>query len=247
MARIRSIKPEFWTSERVVECSTNARLLFVGTWNFCDDKGRHPYSAKRLKMCIFPGDDDITTADVEALMGELVRVGLIVRYCVNGEQYFVVSGWDHQKIDKPQPTRWPGPEESVIDCECHPFDELSANDRRIIGERSVLIGEDRIGKDRKGEEGILPAAKASAPRFKPPTLEEVEAYCLERNQGVSAQRWYDHYTANGWKVGRNTMKDWRASVRGWERSDFQTPISHIRASKPSFDPIEKLKQLDSQK
>ena len=56
-------------------------------------------------------------------------------------------------------------------------------------------------------------------RFIKPTLEEVQAYCQERNNGVDAQKWYDYYSANGWKVGRNPMKDWKASVRTWERND----------------------------
>ena len=56
-------------------------------------------------------------------------------------------------------------------------------------------------------------------RFITPTLEEVQAYCQERNNGVDAQKWYDYYSANGWKVGRNPMKDWKASVRTWERND----------------------------
>lgn len=56
-------------------------------------------------------------------------------------------------------------------------------------------------------------------RFVKPTIEEVQAYCLERNKGVDAQRWYDYYSSNGWKVGKNPMKDWKAAVRTWERSD----------------------------
>ena len=55
-------------------------------------------------------------------------------------------------------------------------------------------------------------------RFAKPTLEEVTAYCLERGKGVDPQKWYDYYSANGWKVGKNPMKDWKAAVRTWERS-----------------------------
>ena len=55
-------------------------------------------------------------------------------------------------------------------------------------------------------------------RFTKPTLEEVQAYCAERGKGVDAQKWYDYYSANGWKVGKNPMKDWKAAVRTWERS-----------------------------
>lgn len=53
-------------------------------------------------------------------------------------------------------------------------------------------------------------------KFVQPTFEEVTAYCIERGGLVDPHRWYDYYTANGWKVGRNPMRDWKASVRYWE-------------------------------
>lgn len=56
-------------------------------------------------------------------------------------------------------------------------------------------------------------------RFAKPTLEDVIAYCQERNNNVDAEKWYNYYSANGWKVGKNPMKDWKAAVRTWERSD----------------------------
>lgn len=51
-----------------------------------------------------------------------------------------------------------------------------------------------------------------------PTLQEVSDYCLERNNAIDPNQWYDFYTANGWKVGKNPMKDWKASVRTWEKT-----------------------------
>ena len=56
-------------------------------------------------------------------------------------------------------------------------------------------------------------------RFSPPSLEEVRAYCKERGNTVDPQRFLDFYTANGWRVGKNPMKDWKAAVRTWERRD----------------------------
>ena len=56
-------------------------------------------------------------------------------------------------------------------------------------------------------------------RFVPPTLEEVKAYCKERGNNVNPETWFDFYTANGFKVGRNQMKDWKASIRYWERGE----------------------------
>lgn len=56
-------------------------------------------------------------------------------------------------------------------------------------------------------------------RFLPPTLEEVQSYCRERKNDVDAQRFVDYYTSNGWLVGKNKMKDWKAAVRTWERNN----------------------------
>ena len=67
------------------------------------------------------------------------------------------------------------------------------------------------------------ADKPLRTRFVPPTLSDVQAYCLERNNNVDAQRFIDYYTSNGWKVGKNPMKDWKAAVRNWERSDTAKP------------------------
>ena len=100
MARIRTIKPEFWTSEQVMECSAMARLLFIGIWNFCDDAGNHPMSPKTIKALVFPGDD-ITALAVEGLLTELVTNRLITLYEGSSKQYLHVNGWHHQKIDRP--------------------------------------------------------------------------------------------------------------------------------------------------
>uniref|UniRef100_A0A6M3LPE1 Lin1244/Lin1753-like N-terminal domain-containing protein n=1 Tax=viral metagenome TaxID=1070528 RepID=A0A6M3LPE1_9ZZZZ len=54
--------------------------------------------------------------------------------------------------------------------------------------------------------------------FREPTFEEVSRYCLERKNSVNAKAWLSHYESNGWLVGRNKMKDWKAAVRTWEHS-----------------------------
>ncbi len=60
---------------------------------------------------------------------------------------------------------------------------------------------------------------ARAPGFRQPTLAEVVEYCRERNSSVSPERFVDHYTANGWRVGKTPMRDWKAAVRNWERNE----------------------------
>ena len=64
-----------------------------------------------------------------------------------------------------------------------------------------------------------PKKPKSESRFSAPTVEEVRQYCLERKNGVDPERFCDYYQSNGWKVGKSSMKDWKAAVRTWERRD----------------------------
>ena len=58
-------------------------------------------------------------------------------------------------------------------------------------------------------------------RFEKPTLSEIKAYCIERGNKVDAQHFFDYYESNGWKVGKNSMKNWQAAIRTWERSEYR--------------------------
>ena len=58
---------------------------------------------------------------------------------------------------------------------------------------------------------------------RPESVEAVRAYCQERNNGVNPEAFFNYYEANGWKVGRNAMKDWKAAVRNWETKDGRGP------------------------
>lgn len=143
MARIRSVKPEFWTSAQVVECSPIARLLFIGIWNFCDDNGIHPDSVKRLKMEIFPADP-VSDADIKGMVDELVKVELLEHYVVGNQGFLRVTGWSkHQKIEKPT-FKHPLPEPRKIG-------DASESDRRTVAEQSPSAlprnGMERNGKD----------------------------------------------------------------------------------------------------
>jgi hypothetical protein len=135
MARIRSIKPDFWTSEQIMECSLNARLLFIGMWNFADDLGRIPFSVKSIKASVLPGDD-ISLDTIRGMIAELSKNGLVLTYEVDGREYLQITGWHHQRIDKPQAGKCPSP-----------VNGYSKNVPRTIP--PDRIGEDRIGEDRK--------------------------------------------------------------------------------------------------
>ena len=105
MARIRTIKPEFWTDEKIVELSPFSRLLFIGLWNFADDEGRMVFSLGRIKMQIFPGD----SLDISELFGE-IRGKLVEIYTIDNIEYLQITGFSrHQKIDKRMSSKYPAP------------------------------------------------------------------------------------------------------------------------------------------
>ncbi len=77
------------------------------------------------------------------------------------------------------------------------------------------IEENRIEKNLQEKK----ADKLPRTRFVSPSVEEVFDYCQERRNGVDAQRFVDFYASKGWKIGKETMKDWKAAVRTWERRE----------------------------
>lgn len=70
----------------------------------------------------------------------------------------------------------------------------------------------RLGKDRLGK-------NSKEKRFAPPSLDDVSDYIKEKGYSVDAEAFIDFYTAKGWKIGKDTMKDWKAAVRTWARRD----------------------------
>lgn len=71
----------------------------------------------------------------------------------------------------------------------------------------------------QGEQGNEQGIDTHIKKFIRPKIEEVAAYCEERGNAVDPEKWHDHYSANGWMVGRNRMSNWQAAVRTWERGD----------------------------
>lgn len=120
-----------------------------------------------------------------------VYKGLIEGFCN------VALAYDNQLTTTCQPS----------DCEMAPEVRLG-KDRLVEGRLIESIGD--------GSDHVETTPKRK--RFIPPTLDEVKAYCQERGNNVDPERFMAYYESNGWMVGRNKMKDWKAAVRSWERS-----------------------------
>ena len=114
--RIRSIKPEFWSSPDIAALSDADRLLFIGLWSYVDDHGRGRDDVALIVAALFPhdmvADPRDTVAKVCDGLARLSEANLILRYTVASRTYFLVTGWGkHQRVDKPKVSRIPEPTE----------------------------------------------------------------------------------------------------------------------------------------
>lgn len=117
MARIRSIKPEFFKDRRLgCELTRDQRLFYVGLWPNADDEGRLLLVERTLLGDIFPFEDDLDEKWVRETLETLQASGRCVLYEVDGDQYIQLTKFkDHQKIDKPSKSRMPPPPNDLQD------------------------------------------------------------------------------------------------------------------------------------
>jgi hypothetical protein len=112
MARIRSIKPEFFTSETVAALPLSARLTFIGLWTYVDDNGVGMDNELLINAAIWPLEEDSleTLARTREDLATLSRTDLVKRYSDSRKRYLHVTSWDeHQKVDHPRKPRYPRP------------------------------------------------------------------------------------------------------------------------------------------
>jgi hypothetical protein len=209
MARIRTIKPEFWSSPDTAACEDPwARLLFIAMWNWADDSGRGTANTKELAGWAFPNDEKIDSADIRRMLGEIRRAFGVVFYMIGGRPYYAIPSWDkHQKIDKRSGPKHPAPEDGrdwdpdpdgAADQRKHtnsakPAEpsaepaEPSRNPRRVPG-----AGTGEQGNRGTGEEKTLALATrdATASPSKPDLFAEFyAAYPRKRDRRKAEQAW----------------------------------------------------------
>ena len=101
MARIRSVKPEFWEDQELAEqVSRDARLLYIGLWNLADEHGRLRGDARFIRGRVFPYDDDLEIEDVAIMLAELALVGKVLPYrSTSGIYLFLPNLARHQRLE----------------------------------------------------------------------------------------------------------------------------------------------------
>lgn len=223
MAERRMFAKTIIDSDAFLEMPMSARLLYYDLSMRADDDGFNNSPIKVMRS-IGATRDDINI---------LIARKFIIPFD-NG--VVVIKHWRiHNYIRKDTYNETPYKEQKAM----LEFDENNAY-RKKDGVESPLLDapstsrqravddpwtQDRIGKDSIGKDN---KKKASPKRFVPPSLEEVQAYCTERGNGIDAQSFIDFYASKGWMVGKTKMQDWKASVRTWESRNR-------KQSKPAYD------------
>lgn len=148
--RIRSIKPEFWRSEDVKRLPREIRLLFIGLWQYVDDNGVGIDDFRQIASDLFPIEDDPVEVreyvrDGLATLSRLSREGssvpLIARYEVDGKRYVAITGWKHQRVDKPAVPRYPRPPEGWTSNDPEPPEGVAESSGDIRESVAPVTGE----------------------------------------------------------------------------------------------------------
>ena len=191
----RILKGSICSSENIDQLSPFEEVFFYRLMVNCDDFGRMDARPKLLASMLFPLKE-IPLAKIKGAMDALVTADLIFLYKVGEHPYLQMKTWDRHQQVRAKKSKYPSADEGTCN-------QMISDD--IKCPRNPIQYESNPNPNPK--------------RFTPPTLEEVTAYCKDRNNGVNPQTFIDFYSSKGWKVGNQPMKDWKACVRTWEQRD----------------------------
>lgn len=207
MARIRTVKPEFFTNHKLFKAEKDfklpLRVSFAGLWCHADREGRFKWIPEELKIGILPYDN----IDFSRVLDALWTRGYIEKYTCFDEFFgWIPSFLEHQVVNnRERESNLPIPNENnTLTCEA-----------RVKGLSSTRVARQQSGREGKGREG---KGTTRDKHTIPPTLEEIKNYCKQRSNSVDPEKFFNHYEAKGWMIGKNKMKDWQASVHTWEKN-----------------------------
>lgn len=225
MARIRTIKPEFFTSEDIVGLSPFARLLFIATWCEADREGRLPWKTKTLKLRYFPGD----SFDFDACARELVASRLVVLYG-DGLAYIPTFA-KHQHLN-------PRESASILP-------EPDASSR--VSDAYLRVTDAQGGREGKGREGVDSASVDATPSAKPKKAaaktslpadfgisDRVRAWAVSKGFGMLETR-LEHFVG-ACRAKGYTYADWDAAFMNAIRDDWAKLKPNGAANEPALLP-----------
>lgn len=266
MSRKRHISTDISTDNKIAELSEKGILpLLLYTWAIphMDDWGRITGEARQFKLLVCPALD-VTTKEVDQALHDIHSAGLWTLYEAKGKKVAAIhpdnwfrhqsyinvskrtddSGSVYPRYDGPQGTATNSKEQQETPTNSKERQETAQNTVSPSPSPSLSPTPTPTPTKFKG----VGDSDESPRKFIKPTVDEVRDYCEERNNGVDAEHWMAHYTANGWRVGKapgKPMKDWKSAVITWEKRDKESRGSstigrtgeaayHNKPSKPTW-------------
>ena len=227
----RIIKESICTSDSVDQLTWFEECLFYRLIVNCDDFGRYDGRPAIIKNRLFPlKEEELTVDEVTEAISHLEEADLVLIYYVGGKPYLQLRTWGNHQNIRAKKSKYPSPDE--VNCE-----QLNTSEnicKQMYANVPVIQSNPIQSNPIQSESNTNTKESVNRKRFTPPSLEEVKAYCQERNNGVDPQAFVDFYTSKGWKIGKDTMKDWQAAVRTWERRE--APKKDNPNSKGDFRP-----------
>ena len=227
MAERRMFAKTIIASDAFLDMPLSARCLYFTLGMYADDEG-FVNSPKSLARLIGASTDDMNILLVRRfLIAFPSGVCLIKHWRIN----------NYLRSDRFQPTKYTEERNQIMIEENGAYALISERYTNGIPNDGIPrleeISQDKVslGKERI-EELAPPSVAVSNSRFVRPTIDEITAYCSERKNNVDPQAFFDFYESKGWRVGNQPMKDWKASVRTWERRSTQ---NKPQGNKPSGD------------
>ncbi len=199
----RILKESICASDSIDQLSWFEECVFYRLMVNCDDYGRFDGRVSIIKNRLFPLKEGLKPKIVEQALQKLAAVGLVVLYESDGKPFLYLPTWEKYQTIRNKQSKYPDPNTckqlQSIETNCN---QLNAN-VPVIQYNTIQSESNTIG------------------RFIPPNVEQVTEYCKERNNNIDPQSFVDFYTAKGWMVGKNKMRDWKAAVRTWEQNRTQ--------------------------
>lgn len=221
MPRIRTLKPEFWSNEKLASLTFPARLLAIALLNYADDEGFFNANPRLVEAFAFPLDQGVK---IPVLLRELSGIGYVCFREASGlnDQNgsgttktlgFIPGFVGHQYVSKPKASA------------LRPFWEASGlND----GTRPVRVPEHSAQEGNGMEQGM----ERKGRRFAPPSVAEVREHA---GPSFDAEAFVAFYESKGWRVGNTPMKSWKAAVVTWQKRDSKPEPPRVVIHKSQAD------------
>ena len=199
----RVIKESIKRSPQIDSLTWFEEVIFYRLIVTADDYGCIDGRPVLIKNELFLTRENVTRKSIEDAIAKLVAVGLLYQYEVDGRPYLAFPTWEkHQRI-RNKHRKYPEPPDGF---------HLTANCCQSSADCNA-----------ESESESNPNPNKGVVRFAPPTIEEIRDYCAEHGYAVDPERFHAYYQSNGWMVGKNKMRDWRAAVRNWNSRDAGQP------------------------